>query len=102
MKCPYCWADKAYARRVEGWRGLLLACLLLRPMKCHHCYHKFVVSLLSTIGKRVRPPLSSASPPICSDRPSYAAQFSSAMANERERSAAGNGAAEADNVLTAD
>ena len=33
-----------------------MACLLLRPMKCHHCYHRFTVSWFLTIGKRVRAP----------------------------------------------
>ena len=55
MKCPQCWAEKAYVRQVKGWKGTLLTCLLLRPMKCNHCYHKFVVSWFSTIGKQIHP-----------------------------------------------
>jgi hypothetical protein len=56
MKCPRCWADKAYLRRVEGWRGLLVRLLLVRPMRCHHCYHKFCVPWPLTLGQRVDPP----------------------------------------------
>jgi len=56
IKCPQCWAEKAYVRRVEGWRGWMLTLLLLRPLKCHHCYFKFVVPWLSTIGKQIHPP----------------------------------------------
>ena len=59
MKCPLCWSDKAYLRKISGWRGLLLDCLLMQPMKCHHCYHRFVVFWFKTIGKRVKPPLRS-------------------------------------------
>ena len=62
MKCPRCWADKAYLRQVAGWKGLLLNLLLLRPMRCHHCYHKFLVPRFLTIGKRVtRRPVRTAS-----------------------------------------
>ena len=32
-----------------GWLGLV-------PMRCHHCYHEFVVSWFATIGKQVYPP----------------------------------------------
>jgi len=56
MKCPVCWAEKAYVRRVEGWKGLLYRVLTLVPMKCHHCYHKFVVSWFVMLGKPIYPP----------------------------------------------
>lgn len=56
MKCPRCWAEKACLREVKGWKGTLMTCLLLRPMRCHHCYHKFVVSWFFTIGKQLHPP----------------------------------------------
>lgn len=56
MKCPVCWAEKAYSRKVPGWKGWALACLLLEPMKCHHCYHKFVVPWFATWGKPIQPP----------------------------------------------
>jgi len=56
MRCPRCWADKVYARRIPAWKRVALACLLVRPMKCHHCYHEFVVPWLLTLGKQVTPP----------------------------------------------
>jgi len=56
MKCPLCWTEKAYLRPVSRWKRLTLGCLLLRPMKCQHCYHKFNVFWLWTIGKRVLAP----------------------------------------------
>jgi hypothetical protein len=56
MKCPCCWAEEAYVRRVPRWKRILLACALLRPMKCHHCYHKFSVFWFFTLGKQVTPP----------------------------------------------
>ena len=57
MKCPRCWAQKAYLRPAHGWKTALLSCLLFRSMKCHHCYHKFHVHWLLTLGKRVEPPI---------------------------------------------
>ncbi len=30
--------------------------LALIPMRCHHCYHEFVVSWIVTIGKQVNAP----------------------------------------------
>lgn len=56
MKCPRCWAEKAYVHPMEGWKGVLLDCLLLMRMKCRHCYHKFIISWFFTIGKQVTPP----------------------------------------------
>ena len=56
MKCRRCWAEKAYLREVKGWKGVLLACLWLVPMKCHHCYHRFVAFWPLTIGKQITPP----------------------------------------------
>ena len=57
MKCPRCWAEKAYLHRYRNWREALLACLAFRPMKCHHCYHRFTVHWLLTLGKQVHPPV---------------------------------------------
>lgn len=51
MKCPKCWTEKVGTRQVKGWKRVLLTCLLLRPMKCYHCYHKFVSFWLLTIGR---------------------------------------------------
>jgi hypothetical protein len=41
---------------VGEWKALLYHVLLLVPLKCHHCYHKFVVSRFVTIGKTIHPP----------------------------------------------
>lgn len=82
MKCPRCWAEKAYLRQVTGWQRVLCACLLLAPLKCHHCYHKFTVPRLFCLGKRLVPPparASSADPP----KPSYASRRHAAMYNGR-------------------
>ena len=54
MKCPCCWAEKAYVRKANGWKDALLYCLLLRSMRCHHCYHKFVVSWFAMLGKQTK------------------------------------------------
>ncbi len=56
MKCPMCWAEKAYLNQAKGWRKKVLPLLLLRPMKCNHCFHKFLVFWPLTIGKQVHPP----------------------------------------------
>ena len=56
MKCPKCWAEKAYVHETKGLRGFLHRLALLAPMKCHHCYHKFVVSRLLIIGEQIHPP----------------------------------------------
>jgi hypothetical protein len=57
MKCPRCWTDKACLRPVSRTKRLLLRAVLLVPMKCQHCYHKFVVSWFSTVGKAIHPPM---------------------------------------------
>ncbi len=74
MKCPRCWTEKAYLRRVSGWRRALLACLLLRPMKCQHYYFQFVVPWLCTLGKQVIAPVPRAAPSKRAMGLSYAAQ----------------------------
>lgn len=57
MKCPRCWAYEAYAYEArKGWKEFLLGCLLLIPMKCQHCYHKFRVFWPFTIGQQMTPP----------------------------------------------
>ena len=56
MKCRACWADKAFIREVKGWRGTALSWLGVVPLKCHHCYHKFSVLWVQTIGKPLDPP----------------------------------------------
>ncbi len=57
MKCPRCWTDRAYVRPERGWRRLVTTLLLVRPMRCHHCFHTFYRLWLQTIGQRVLPPL---------------------------------------------
>lgn len=57
MKCPRCWADKAYLHVSRGWWETVLGWLAFRPMKCTHCYHRFMVHWIFTIGKRVVPPV---------------------------------------------
>ncbi len=57
MKCPRCWADKAYLHVFHGWHEWALGCLAFRPMKCTHCYHRFMVHWVFTIGKQVVPPV---------------------------------------------
>ena len=53
MKCPRCWADKAYRHEFRGWWEVALGCLAFRPMKCSHCYHRYMVHWVFTIGKSV-------------------------------------------------
>jgi len=62
MKCPKCWTERAYVRQVAGFKGSLLKCLLLVPMRCRHCYHEFVVSRFATIGQQIHPPVSRIEP----------------------------------------
>ncbi len=57
MKCPHCWTDKAYLRTYHGWLEVALGCLAFRPMKCNHCYQRFMVHWVLTIGRRVVPPV---------------------------------------------
>ncbi len=57
MKCPRCWADKAYLHTYHGWREMILGCLAFRPMKCTHCYHRFMVHWVFTIGEQIVPPV---------------------------------------------
>ena len=55
MKCPRCWTEKAYRHRQPGWQARLWAALSLVSMKCHHCYHKFHVPWIMTLGQRTEP-----------------------------------------------
>jgi hypothetical protein len=57
MKCPVCWADKAYVRRESGWKDWILRCLLIVPMQCRHCFHRFWLPWFLTWGKEITPPL---------------------------------------------
>ncbi len=84
MKCPSCWADKAYRRQGNGWTDTLLAFLLMVPMKCHHCYHRFHVFWPLTIGKRTTPPVLRNSHAIEAAGASYAARHYAATHNESD------------------
>lgn len=69
MKCPRCWSDKAYVRRVKPWKRILLGCLFLVPMRCHHCYHNFAVLWFLTVGQVVEAPRLPISPLTRGSRP---------------------------------
>ncbi|REJ64487.1 MAG: hypothetical protein DWQ31_21395 [Planctomycetota bacterium] len=56
MKCPKCWAEKAWKREVHGVKRVLLATLCVVPMRCHHCYHSFHIPWFYTIGRSIEPP----------------------------------------------
>ena len=85
MKCPRCWTEKAYVRPVGTLKGALLSCLLLFPMKCRHCYHKFTVHWLSTIGKQIHAPVLRIAPITRDAGPTLAARHYAAT----RRNAAG-------------
>jgi len=84
MKCPRCWAEEAYVRRVPGWRGFLLSCLFLTPLKCNHCYHKFSVPWFFTLGKATEPPTLPFTPRKRAVGPSYAARYVAATRGETQ------------------
>ena len=84
MKCPRCWTEKAYLRHVPGWKGVALACLLLRPLKCHHCYHKFVAWWFRTVGQQLHPPVLR-KPTVRPGGRSYAAEVQKAPLGHRVR-----------------
>jgi len=69
MKCRACWSDKAYVRTVKGWRGIALSALMLVPLKCHHCYHKFSVPWPLTLGKQLTPPPLRVAPETAGSQP---------------------------------
>ncbi len=55
MKCPACWAEKAFVRQAKKRRDVLLRYLSFVPMRCHHCYHEFYVPWILTLGKQTAP-----------------------------------------------
>ena len=79
MKCRACWSDKAYVRTVKGWRRVALAVLLLVPLKCHHCYHKFSVPWLLTWGKQLTPPPLRVAPDAMATQPTLSRRHSSGV-----------------------
>lgn len=70
MKCRACWAEKAYRRKLSGWRDRLLACCGLVPLKCQHCFTKFWTPWILTLGRRLDPPATG----LAQSPPSAAAQ----------------------------
>ena len=74
MKCPACWTEKAYQRKPKGWKEFLLGFLLIVPMKCHHCYHRFQISWFATLGKQITPPSPRANSGSRDPGPSHAAR----------------------------
>ncbi len=58
---------------------MALACLLLVPLKCHHCYHRFTVLWFMTWGKQITPPILRIAPVTREAGPSYAAQHHAAQ-----------------------
>lgn len=58
MKCPVCWAEKAYRHEAKSKMVRMLAAFrIVMPMKCHHCYHFFSVPWLRTLGQQMQQPL---------------------------------------------
>jgi hypothetical protein len=56
MRCPHCWSERTHVRHVGMGKRILLGLCLLTPVRCEHCYHKFVVPWFSTIGRHVERP----------------------------------------------
>jgi hypothetical protein len=61
MKCPRCWSETAFLHPPGPGKDWLLRLLLIRRMKCRHCYHKFHVFWPFTWGKAVTPPVKKSS-----------------------------------------
>lgn len=58
MKCPVCWAEKAYRCRAKGIvRRLLAALRIVVPLRCRHCYHTFSRPWILTLGQCIEPPI---------------------------------------------
>jgi hypothetical protein len=98
MKCPRCWTEKAYVRPVGTMKSVLLTCLFLVPMKCRHCYHKFTIPWLFTIGKQIQAPVLRIAPISREAGPTLAARH---FAATRKR-AAGHLPAEQEDRRSAD
>jgi len=83
MKCPVCWSNKAYYRQPRGWTDRLPSLLLLVPLKCHHCFHKFHVPWFLTWGQDLEPPVTRR-PSDAPTRPSVAQKhFANTTASDR-------------------
>jgi hypothetical protein len=57
MKCRACWCDKAYEQPLPRWRRGAWRLVLVVPMKCHHCYHRFRMFWPLTWGQQLTPPV---------------------------------------------
>lgn len=89
MKCPACWAEKAYRRTEEGqglWAKVLWA-LGFVPMRCRHCYHKFWTHRLLVLGQVLDAPAKQKSAPA-PEKSSVAAEFVSQQSSARRQDAA--------------
>lgn len=53
MKCPNCWSPKLKAGEVGFVHKFLAACLLMVPLKCRHCFHRFHSPLLTYLWKGI-------------------------------------------------
>ncbi len=84
MKCPRCWSDKAYRRKVSVWEQFLLGCLFLVPMRCQHCYYKFSMLWFFTLGKVIEPPPLRIAPLTRDSRPSVGARRSMSHLDGRQ------------------
>jgi hypothetical protein len=55
MRCPACWAEKAFVRQAKNRKDVFLRYLSFVPMRCHHCYHEFYVPWILTLGQKTAP-----------------------------------------------
>ncbi len=87
MKCRACWADKAYVRQARGWREIAMTWLGFVPLKCQHCYHRFSVLRLMTLGQQLTPPPRKALParhePVLQAYPQHSSESTAAVATRQ-------------------
>ncbi len=88
MECRVCRTHKATVREVRGWRGALAQWLGFVPLKCHHCYHLFVVHRLSSRGRQL-PVAGSGEPTLGRPAASQPGGTSDGLADERKRAEQG-------------
>lgn len=53
MKCPNCWSPKLKVGKVGLVHKFLATCLLMVPLNCCHCFHRFHVPLLTYLWKGI-------------------------------------------------
>lgn len=56
MRCPRCQTEKAYLRDLPTWAVFLSAMCFVLPMRCHHCFHRFLTPLFRAIGNEIAAP----------------------------------------------